>query len=148
MSSTLTRFFRNWSARRRGATLGSGAILGRGVDVSLRWDSSRPPGQIVNGDPILTLEAILSAAGYEMTLDGQLSAEEQLFLQNFKDKLEDKDFRETANELLEVIAETAEKDVVSIIHTAKAPDLGGSFGNAVRARAIKQLVSKLISDPD
>ena len=105
-------------------------------------------GQIVNGDPILTLEAILSAAGYEMTLDGQLSAEEQLFLQNFKDKLEDKDFRETANELLKVIAETAEKDVVSIIHTAKAPDLGGSFGNAVRAKAIKQLVSKLISDPD
>lgn len=105
-------------------------------------------GQIVNGDPILTLEAILSAAGYEMTMDGHLSAEEQLFLQNFKDKLEDKDFKETANELLKIILDNPSEKIVSIIGTAKAPELGDSFGNAARANAIKQLVSKLISDPD
>ena len=105
-------------------------------------------GQIVNGDPVLTLEAILQAAGYKMTLDGQLSAEEQAFLQNFKEKLEDKDFKETANELLKIILINPSEKIVSIIGTAKAPELGNSFGNAARANAIKQLVSKLISDPD
>ena len=105
-------------------------------------------GQIVNGDPILTLEAILSAAGYEMTLDGQLTAEEQTFLQNFKEKLEDKDFKETANELLKVIFENPAEKIMTILDTAKAPEMGKSFGNAARTQAIKQLAAKLISDPD
>lgn len=105
-------------------------------------------GQIVNGDPILTLEAILSAAGYNMTMDGQLSGEEQLFLKNFKDKLEDKEFKQTAEELLKVIFDNPAQKIVSIIETAKAPELGNSFGNAARAQAIKQLAAKLISDPD
>jgi hypothetical protein len=105
-------------------------------------------GQIVNGDPILTLEAILRAAGYDMTMDGQLSAEEQLFLKNFKDKLEDKEFNQTAEELLKVIFENPAQKIVSIIETAKAPELGNSFGNAARTQAIKQLAAKLVSDPD
>lgn len=105
-------------------------------------------GQIVNGDPILTLEAILRAAGYDMTMDGQLSAEEQLFLQNFKDKLQDKEFKETAEELLKIIADNPGEKIISIIQTAKAPELGNSFGSAARNNAIKQLAAKLISDPD
>lgn len=105
-------------------------------------------GQIVNGDPILTLEAILEAAGYQMTLDGHLTSQEQLFLQNFKDKLEDKEFKQTAEELLKIIADNPGEKILSILDMAKAPDLGNSFGIAARAKAIKQLVSKLISDPD
>ena len=104
-------------------------------------------GQIVNGDPVLTLEAIMEAAGYDMTLDGHLSAEEQKFLEDFKRKLEDKDFKETAAELLKIIAETTEKDVASIIETASAPNLTGEFGTAARNKAIRKIL-QLISDPD
>lgn len=106
-------------------------------------------GQIVNGDPILTLEAILKEAGYEMTLDGHLSAEEQLFLQNFKEKLEDKDFKQTAEELFKIIADNPGEKIIGILDTARAPDLSANFGPAAaRAKAIKQLAAKLISDPD
>lgn len=104
-------------------------------------------GQIVNGDPILTLEAILKAAGYDMTLDGHLSGEEQLFLQNFKDKLEDKEFKETATELLKVILDNPSEKIVSILETARAPDLAANFGDATRTKAIRRL-AQLISDPD
>lgn len=60
-------------------------------------------GQLVGGDNIRTLEAIMAGAGYQMVLDGQLSGEEQAALEQFKRKLEDADFKETANELLGMI---------------------------------------------
>lgn len=60
-------------------------------------------GQLVGGDNIRTLEAIMAGAGYQMVLDGQLSSEEQAALQQFKDKLEDKAFKNTAIELLGAI---------------------------------------------
>lgn len=60
-------------------------------------------GQLVGGDNIRTLEAIMAGAGYQMVLDGQLSGEEQAALEQFKRKLEDADFKETANELLGII---------------------------------------------
>lgn len=60
-------------------------------------------GQLVGGDNIRTLEAIMAGAGYPMVLDGQLSGEEQAALEQFKRKLEDADFKETAKELLGMI---------------------------------------------
>lgn len=69
-------------------------------------------GQMVGGDQIRTLEAILAGAGYQMTLDGQLSAEEQAALTHFKEKLEDKQFKETAKDLLVTIASAATMDTL------------------------------------
>lgn len=69
-------------------------------------------GQLVGGDQVRTLEAILAGAGYNMTLDGQLSAEEQAAIKHFKEKLEDKQFKETAKDLLATIAGAAAMDAL------------------------------------
>ena len=103
-------------------------------------------GQIVNGNEILTLEAIMSAAGYHMTMDGKLSSEEQAFLKNFKDKLEDKNFKETAVVLLKEILDNPQTGV-PVLGKPAAPDVGASFGMATRTRAIQKL-AQLIADPD
>lgn len=55
------------------------------------------------GSEVMTLEAILAGAGYQVTMDGQFSAEEQAALQNFEDKLNDKNFKEAATELINMV---------------------------------------------
>lgn len=60
-------------------------------------------GQLVGGDNIRTLEAIMAGAGYNMVIDGQWSGEELAALEQFKSKLEDREFKETASELLGMI---------------------------------------------
>jgi len=51
-------------------------------------------GQIVNGNETMTLEAILAGAGYDVDIDGQFSPAEMAALQNFEDKLNDRQFKE------------------------------------------------------
>lgn len=70
-------------------------------------------GLMVGGDQVRTMEAILEGAGYRVTHDGQFSADELQALQDFKDKLEDKAFKETAITLLTTIACVATMDVLT-----------------------------------
>lgn len=64
-------------------------------------------GQMVQNDQVRTMEAILAGAGYNVKMDGQFSAEEMAAMKHFKDKLEDKNFKETGLTLLSTIAGAA-----------------------------------------
>lgn len=100
-------------------------------------------GQLVGGDNIRTLEAIMAAAGYDMVLDGQLSGEEQAALENFKRKLNDDGFKETAKELLEVIVGSPEEGKLQIPALAALLNPQPEPGEE-RAPARKQTI---VSDP-
>jgi hypothetical protein len=98
-------------------------------------------GQLVGGDNIRTLEAILAGAGYQMVLDGQLSADEQAALKNFKDKLEDKDFKETANELLGMLIGAPEEGKLQM------PALNQMVEAFMPERASPARKATIVSDP-
>lgn len=67
-------------------------------------------GQIVGGSETMTLEAILAGAGYQVDIDGHFSAAELAALQNFEDKLNDKQFKEAGEELLKMVLGTTVED--------------------------------------
>ncbi len=108
-------------------------------------------GQIVAGDQTMTLEAILAGAGYQVSIDGQLSAEEMAALQNFEDKLNDKQFNEAGKELIGMILGTDESgkplfpvfSPASAIADAVAPDL-----NPAQTAAFKVMKKVMGFDPD
>lgn len=68
-------------------------------------------GQIVNGNETMTLEAILAGAGYDVDIDGQFSPAEMAALQNFEDKLNDRQFKEAGEELLRMVTNTQEGQI-------------------------------------
>lgn len=67
-------------------------------------------GQMVAGNEVMTLEAILAGAGYQIDIDGHFSTEELAALQNFEDKLNDKQFKEAGEELLKMVLGTTTED--------------------------------------
>ncbi len=56
-------------------------------------------GQVVQGNEVLTMEAMLREAGYPADMNGQFSAEEMAYLEHLKDQMEDKELKDAANEL-------------------------------------------------
>lgn len=111
-------------------------------------------GQLVQGNPTLTLEAMLEGAGYPMKLDGQLSADEMVSLENYKAKLNDEGFKETAKELMTDFISIGElgKPQLSIMAELFAPlaQIIEPEKTVTRGRTFQQggFVNKLISDPD
>ena len=94
----------------------------------------------------MTLEAILAGAGYNVVIDGSFSAAEQAALQNFEDRLNDKQFMEAGKELLGMILGTDEGGNPLLpafgqlaAHTTPAP-------SPVQSAAVKMLL-KLMPDP-
>lgn len=67
-------------------------------------------GQMVGGNQVMTLEAILAGTGYQIDIDGHFSSEELAALQNFEDKLNDKHFKEAGEELLKMVLGTTHDD--------------------------------------
>ncbi|PZQ48079.1 MAG: hypothetical protein DI551_02060 [Micavibrio aeruginosavorus] len=106
-------------------------------------------GQLPQGNATIALEAILRSAGYDMVLDGHLSAAEMAAIEHFKDALEDKDFKETAEVMLKTILDPDGDGVLDNMPLAAAPMISDAFGVASRKQqAIKTLAAKLIADPD
>ena len=108
-------------------------------------------GQIVNGDSMMTLELILIEAGYDIDVNGQLSSEEKLALQNFSDKLADHKMVNAMNAFVETITQTVPLPNPNDI-SAKNQWTRNLLGSFVKAN--KGFLrggpggGKLISDPD
>ncbi len=93
------------------------------------------------GNETMNMEAILAGAGYQVTIDGQFSAEEQAALQHFEDQLNDKHFKEAGIELIKMV----------IGDNPVMPLTGPSGTTAAHTTptqtAAAKMFMKLISDP-
>jgi hypothetical protein len=104
-------------------------------------------GQIVRGNEVLTLEAILRDAGYQANMDGQLSAEEVAAMEHFKEQLEDKHFKEAAVTLSEMVLGAASAAAVVDLITPDAPTAGLSPQSGPAQRAAAKVLKNLF-DPE
>lgn len=104
-------------------------------------------GQLVGGDQTRTIEAILKSAGYDVQYDGMLSAEEQAFLQHFKERLEDKALLTEMSAMAGMIAESVSAEGVHEILSMfikKDPVLSKDSPGLLSGHN----AGRLISDPD
>lgn len=109
-------------------------------------------GQLVQGNPTLTIEYMLEGAGYNMVPDGQLSGDELAALEDFKRKLNDDGFKETALQFFKDFAHVEgdekfqlfSKELLStLFEPEKAEASKGGPGGVKKA-----LKFGMIADPD
>jgi len=97
------------------------------------------------GNETMDLEAMLIKAGYDATIDGQFSTNEQAMLQHFEDTLKDKNFKEAGMELIKMVLGTVEGAIPVL------PNSGPSGTQAKQVTptqiAATKVFMKLLSDP-
>ncbi len=98
------------------------------------------------GNETMDIEAMLIKAGYDVTVDGQFSANEQAALQHFEDSLKDKNFKEAGMELIKMILGTAEGAIPVL--PASGPAAGSEAKHITSAqRAAAKVFATLLADP-
>ena len=98
-------------------------------------------GQVVQGNEVLTMEAMLREAGYPSNMDGQFSAEEMAAMQHLKDQMEDKQFKDAANTLADMIKDAVCDKAIDALIT---PDHLQNYGMTPQQSAAVKFVAKLV----
>lgn len=101
-------------------------------------------GQVVQGNEVLTMEAMLREAGYPADMNGQFSAAEMAYLDHLKEQMEDKQLKDAANKFAETIKDAVcDKALESVITPDSLSPMLGHAASPAQTAAVR-MVAKLV----